>query len=147
MTIVFSFILLLVPIAINLLFPREVTTATDAKSTNYKVYYLVTTGIFIFSSILICWRLKIIMKIIKRAFGKDLSNQTFWLRLTMITFVLSYVIRCVTMILMFFDILPDIFNDIGLSSGQAILYVLQYLIYNHLPIGMILILHHKNFDS
>ena len=117
MTIIFSFILLIVPIAINFLFPREVTNTTDSKSTNHKLYYLVTTGIFFFSSILICWRLKIIMKNIKRAFGKDLSNQTFWLRLTMILFVLSYVIRCVTEILMFFDILPDIFNDIGLTSG------------------------------
>ena len=43
------------------------------------------------------------------------------------------------------DIWPDIYYDVNLTTPRALLVVCQYLVYNHLPIGIILILHHKNF--
>ena len=42
----------------------------------------------------------------------------------MVMFVLSYIFRCVTEILMYFEKWPDIFYSIDLNVTEALLYVL-----------------------
>ena len=130
---------------INAIFKREVTSGIEPP--NFKAYYMITTGIFLGMSLLICWRLKIIMKNINKAFGEGFEEQTFWLRLTMATFVFTYVFRSVTEVLKFFGKWPDVFYTLDLSFTESLLYVYQYFLYNNVPIGMILILHHKNFRA
>ena len=65
----------------------------------------------------------------------------------MATFVFTYVFRSVTEVLKFFEIWPDVFYTLDLSFTDSLLYVYQYFLYNNVPIGMILILHHKNFRA
>ena len=142
-TIALSIFLIVIPVLINFEFERKVRTNKNTRS--YIVFYFTTMGILGIFSVLICWRLSVILKNIRRAFGNDFTKETLWLRITLICFVLAYVTRLIVQILMYVDVWPDIYYDIDLSTFRALLYVSQFLIYNHLPIGMILLLHHKNF--
>ena len=63
----------------------------------------------------------------------------------MITFVAAYIVRLIARFLMYFGYWPDIYYDTDLDLVDALLYVFQFVIYNHIPIGVILMLHHKNF--
>ena len=72
--ILVSLILLVVPAVINLLEHRKVTRNNEDKSTSYKTYYIDTVVIYTVMSILISWRLNIILKNIRKAFGEDFAD-------------------------------------------------------------------------
>ena len=128
--------MLSIPIIINIALPRRVLDGEKSKSQN--VYSWTTFVIFGLVTAFISWRLTVILKNIRRAFGGEFYRETLWLRLSMVTFVAAYVLRLIVQALTIYEIMPDIYYTIDLNPAQALLYVFQFAIYNHIPIGIIL---------
>ena len=68
-TIAVSVFLIVVPVVLNIIDPRDVKPNRKHKSDGYKIYQITTIVIFGFFSALICYRLRIILKNIRRAFA------------------------------------------------------------------------------
>ena len=93
LTLSVSIFLIVIPILINIFFER--TVRTDKNTRSYIVFYVTTMSVFGIFSLLISWRLTVILKNIRRAFGNDFTKETLWLRVTLICFVLAYVTRLI----------------------------------------------------
>ena len=53
--------------------------------------------------------------------------------------------KAVAISLEYFRLWPNPFYDKDMSIPISIFYIFQFTLYNHLPLGVLLYLHHKNF--
>ena len=146
------FSLLLIVVCSFLTFFTRMTQHSNEKEENCRYQYwfsITSTSLFALICLLLVISLFKFLYTANKYFDDALNRETLSIRITLIIFVASLGLRSATFMLVYYDHWPNFFDRHAdkddLKFKSELIFVLQYLIFDILPIGALAFLHHRSF--